>query len=713
MRSARFAFLPVVALIAAWSCPARAQPTSPEGAEPVINFSADQVQYDDQLGIVTASGNVEVQYGDRWMFADSISYNRGQDVVSATGNVILLEPTGEVTFAEYAEVTGDLKNGIAQDLRLILTDRSRIAANGARLTGGTVSEFAKAVYSPCETCRADPERPPLWQVKAVRVVHDKERKEIEYKDAWLELAGIPVAYTPYLAHPDPTVKRRTGVLAPSFGASSSLGYFLSVPYYIAVDPQTDVTLTPMITTSEGPVLSGEHRQRFMHGRVRTMASITRDSEDEVQGHIDSEGRFDFTRTWRGGFDVERTSDDTYLRRYRFGNSSTTLTSRAFAEGFRRRSYARIEGLAFQNLRGDVADSEETPFVLPWASYSHVGEPGRMGGYTTLDANAFSLTRYGDARETRRASAIAGWHLPFTGAIGDLYTLSATFQTDLYNTDRHALPDGATYDGTTARAFPQIALKWSYPWMRSGERVDQVVEPIVQLIAAPHGSNPDKIPNEDSLDLEFDDTSLFSFNRFSGTDRIESGPRANYGIRWSAHGHNGGSVSALVGQSYRLRTDDSLPEGSGLEDNLSDYVAMLQVHPLRNFVLDYRTRIDKDDFAARRNEVSASGGTNVLSASLGYAFFDALEASEFPEREQISLGLSARLTRYWRTTLAATHELTQANSGWRTIGGRVTYEDECFAFGTEVRRDFYEDREIKPDTVVLFTVSFKTLGDFQF
>jgi len=690
----------------------RAQIPAPAAEPPSIHFSADEVQYDETLGIVTATGHVEVQYEDRLLSADTITYNQRRDMVTATGNIVILEPTGEVTFAEYAEVSGDLKNGIAQDLRLVLADKSRLAANGARMTGGTQTELSKAVYSPCELCRDNPERPPLWQIKSVRVLHDKDRKQIEYKDAWLELGGIPVAYTPYLSHPDPTVKRRSGFLAPSFGNSGSLGFLVRTPYFWAIDEESDATFTPTMTSSEGPVLAGQYRKRTQHGRFEVDASLTQDSAEDVRGHIDALGRFDIDPTWRSGFDLQRTTDDTYMRRYKFPrDDESTLTSRAFAEGFRGRNYARVEGLAFQNLRTDI-DSAEIPYVLPWLSYSHVGQPTPRGAYTTLDTSLLALTRYGDGRETRRLSSIAGWHLPYTGPMGDVYRLSATLQTDVYHVNNHLISDDRDFDGASGRAFPQLQLDWRYPFIRPGANISQTVEPIVSFIASPHGQNPERIPNEDSIEIEFDDTNLFSSNRFSGVDRIETGPRVAYGLQWSAYHNRGGSVSALVGQSYRLHEDDSLPEGSGLEDQMSDYVGRLQVSPGKYLSLGYRTRLDHDDLAARRNEFSMSSGTDPVKLSLSYSFFDQLEGSEFTEREQISSYLETRLTRFWRTGFSLVRDMTQGTGGWRTIGLRLAYEDECFLFTTDVRREFYQDRDLNPETVVLFGLSFKTLGDVQ-
>ena len=420
---------------------------APEGLRediPIL-LTADKVVYDRELGVITASGNVEVSQADRVLMADSITYDEKADVLTASGNVTLLEIDGEVLFARYMELSGDLKDGIIEDLGLIFTDGSRFAASGARRSDARIIELRNAVYSPCRLCIVDPTRPPLWQIRAVKVIHDKNERTVEYRDAWLELWGIPVAYTPYLLHPDPTVNRRTGFLTPSIGTSSDLGVVVRVPYYVDIAPDKGLTLIPMLTTEEGPVLAAEYRQRLRDGELQVEASITADSEDDVRGHIFSKGRFDLDETWRWGFDVNRTTDDTYLRRYGFGLGPTlfgfdnTLTTRLFAEGFRNRNYMSANAFAFQGLRVDD-DPGRTPLVLPLLDFNHVGEADRFGGRTSLDVNLLALTR-NEGTDTRRLSVNAGWQLHHVGRWGSAYARAASPRGYLHHANALRRPRG--------------------------------------------------------------------------------------------------------------------------------------------------------------------------------------------------------------------------------------------------------------------------------
>ena len=191
-----------------------------------VTFSADEVDYDKDKAIVTATGHVEAWQNGHVMRADKITFDRNTGVAAATGHVVLLEPDGEVLFADYAEMQNNMNDGILKDMRALLQQNGKLAANGAQRTGGQINEMSKVVYTTCNLCAKDPTRPPLWQIRAVSAVQDLEHKKIEFTDGTLEMYGIPVAYFPYFWTADPSVKRKSGILPPVFGSSSTCRFFL-------------------------------------------------------------------------------------------------------------------------------------------------------------------------------------------------------------------------------------------------------------------------------------------------------------------------------------------------------------------------------------------------------------------------------------------------------------------------------------------------------
>lgn len=678
-----------------------------------VSFIADTLRYDEAQGLVVATGNVEIEQSGRLLIADEVTYRQHEDIVTATGNVNLLEPTGEILFADYMELTGDLRDGVVHNIRLLLADRSRMAAAGARRFSGEMTDMRQAVYSPCDLCEEDPTRAPLWQVKAVRVVHDQVAKDIIYQDATLEIFGVPILYTPYLSHPDPTVDRRSGILTPTWGNSTELGFTFAQPYYLVLDDHSDATITPRFMSEDGGILEMEYRQRLTNGQLAVAGSAgyvsARDNRPgrELRGHIDAIGRFDIDDTWRWGFNAVRATDDTYLRRYDFDFVARTLDSQAFIEGFDGRDYASARTLAYQSL--STRRGQDLPVILPLLDYNVVNEPGAYGDYTTFDFNALGLHR-AEGTQSQRLSLKAGWHLPFVSNLGEQYLVSATLRGDGYYAEDVVQPDGTLTSGFAGRLHPEARVEWRLPLVRNGETMSQLVEPIVSASVSPYGGNPDGIPNEDSRTLELDDTNLFG-DRMPGLDRVEGGPRVSYGLRASLFTVAGGSATAFIGQSVRAKTDsEAFANGSGLEDNVSDVVGRIDLTPIPELDVMYRFRLDKDNFAPRVHSLSATAGPPSLRVTGSYTRIDSSGSQEFARREEAYAAVAARLTPDWRIRADRREDLTKGG-GPLAWGVGLTYEDECLIFDASYRRSFFRDREVQPTDTVLFRVAFKTLGEF--
>lgn len=689
--------------------------------ESPVLMVADELVHDETLGTITARGNVELTQSERVLLADSVTYNQREDTVIATGNISLLEPTGEVIFSDYAELHNELKTGIIDNLRLRMTDGSRFAANKGVRTADQRKILSRGVFTPCESCKEDPSRAPLWQIKARKIVHDEVAKDVIYNDATLEMFGIPVLYTPYLAHPDPTVDRRSGFLAPMIGTSDELGFIYGQPYYQVIDESKDLELMPIIYSEDGGVLKARYRQRFVNGIIDFQGTgglldqrenNVETGEQDFEGSVDLEGRFDFNRTWRGGFDLERSSGRTYLRRYRL-DSREVLTTRAYTEGFRGRNYTSVEALQFQGLNaGDSRD--KSPTVAPLFEYSFVGEPDAAGGRFQLDATAMSLTRETGA-DSRKIAIQSGWSLPYIAPAGDIYTLTATLNSDFYQTDDLANGEG----GDTGRLFPQVGFNWRYPLARAGENYHQTVEPIVNLVLAPNGGNPDEISNEDSQSFLFDDTNLFRMNRFTGSDLVTSGSRVDYGFKTGVYGDGGGSSSLLFGQSYQFFGRGPFEAGSGLEDDLSDYVGRVHVRPNSDLDFLLRFRLDKDDFSPRRSEIGMRYQHPRFSINADYVLLDDETNSDdiagetsFLKREQLDLSGSLRLSEFWSANGRIVQDFSDDANRTLIASTGLVYADECFTFGLVYERSELEDDDIEPEQTVMLQITFKYLGGFS-
>ncbi len=718
-----------------WVAAASAQsppelPFQTEPSDRPVVLTADQITYDEQLNVVIAAGNVEISQEARVLRADRVIYNQRTDVVTATGNVILTEADGNVTFAEFAELEGDLANGFVQQVGLLLADNSRLAASsGLRFDNGRTTVVDRAVYSACDLCPTDPERPLVWQIRAVRATHDNEALDVEYRDAFLDFLGVPILYTPYLSHPDPRVERRSGFLAPLIGSTDRLGPFVIPAYYWAIGPDQDATFRLGATANAGVIGRAEYRRRFENSRFAFDGSVnqsevaedfgrpTERREENLRGHLFADGRIDINEHWRAIGRLELVSDPTYLDSFRISDEDV-LESRGVLEGFYGLSYVAAETLGFRDLR---LNALEQPLIAPQLTGSYVGEPGEvMGGQLFADANGLNLLR-SDGISTRRFSLSGGWRRDYFTDAGVVTSLTGSLRGDVYASDDLPDPDDPTVlrDGVTAgRLVPAFDAVARYPLVRQAGTWQQLIEPVAAFTAIGDFGNTDDIPNNDSLGVELDEINLFSPNRYPGLDRVEDGLRFTYGLRLGLFAPSGSSATFFLGQSYRfVGGDDALPR-SGFEDDASDVVGRLNLSLTQYFGLDWRFRFDPESFDSRRHEVTGFAGVPQLLVSTTYTFGDTLSEravvgtnassqSAF-ETEEVVLGVSSRLSQYWTAVGSWRRNINEGEN--RDIAAGLIYNDECFTFGVRYIRDFTVNRERDEGTAVFVTIAFRNLGE---
>lgn len=717
--------------------------TDASSSEPAV-ITADELVFDQNTNLVTARGNVEISQGARILRADEVTYNRETQVVTATGSVVLAEPNGDVYFSDRAEITDDLKNGFVERVAVLMADNSRLAGSTATRQNGEITIVNDAVYSPCQACEDDPNGPLLWQIRAEKVTHDSVAHDIIYNDATLEFFGVPVFYTPYFRHPDPTVERRSGFLPPTFGTSTVLGGFFTAQYYQDIAPNQDATFMATVTGEAGVVLGGEYRYRFDNALISIEGSINRsnlelenvgtdvtdlatgEGGDAWRGHVFANALFNWDEHWRSGAEIRWTSDDDYLETFHY-DSDDVLQSRVYTEGFYGLSYISVEALAFQDLRDSKGTS---PTVGPWINGNYMGEPGDapLGGQWFVNASLLNLWRDGTPTESRptagldttRFSVQAGWQRELYTDFGLVVTGRASVRGDFYWSDQlpDPEPEGSELtrdDVQSARFYPVGTLIARYPFVGPLDTpwgmYQQLIEPVVGITVAPTVDPETDIPNNDSADPEFDDINLFSDNRFPGLDRVEGGQRITYGIRYGIFGSDGTSSTIFLGQSHRFQVDPSFSQSSGLYDEWSDIVGRVTLNPAPWVSVDWRFRLDNEDLEARRQSVVATVGPSWLKLNASYSYLS-VEGNDdlLTDQEQIRLGFNAQLDRYWSAAGSISYDIADENLYGYRAGLR--YADECFIFGVSVERRYSTNEELNGEVTAYVTIGLKNLSSFS-
>jgi len=689
-------------------------------AEGGMLVEADEVKYNTETRILEAFGNVLVSNQERKLSAEKLIYYEDDDRVVASGNVAITEANGETYYAEEADLKNQMRDGVIKSLEAVLLQNARLGGNVAYRRDGTVNEITKGVYTSCNVCNEDGKSiTPKWQFKAFRVVQDKDKLKVTYRDVFFEVFGVPIFYTPYFSHADPSVKRKSGFLWPSWGNSDLLGTFITTPYYFALSPYYDLTVTPTFMSEGEVLLESNWRQNFSRGELEVDFGIVnaKDRDDDnietgdrqVQGHIFGKGRIRLEKGWRGGLDVELVNNDTYLRRYTINNGLNNnytpldLESKLFATNIRGRSVTEISSYYFQGLRAND-DPGTIPIVLPMADARFVWEPGKWGR-VNFDASALVLQR-SEGSDTRRVSLSSDWERRITTRRGHVITPFASVRGDFYNTDDVPVAlTTETRSDTKFRALPTVGVDWRWPLVRPAKDKHFVVEPIVQAIASSLGGNDSDIPNEDSISFGFDTTNLFTPNRFSGYDRWEDGQRFNVGVKSGVYWDSGSHMSFILGRSYRVQEDTPFREDSGLATQQSDYVGAFEVNLLGRLTLNHQFRIDSDDGELKRNDISATGNLGPFSGNVNY--INAKQSGGVRDREEINLNARVKITKNWSVTAGSRRDLLQERVLQNRFG--ILYEDECTVISLFFRKQSFVDRDITPDDSVLFNFILKSLN----
>jgi LPS-assembly protein len=642
---------------------------------------ATEVDYDYNNSRVSAVGNVQLFYNGTSVEADKVIYDQKTKRLHAEGNIRMTDVDGKITYANILDLSDDYRDGFVDSLHVDTADATRMAATRADRSNGNYTVFENGVYTACAPCKDDPKKPPLWQVKGARIIHDQINKMLYFENAQLEFFGVPLAYVPYGSAPDPTVKKKSGFLMPEI-KTGVYGYSIETPYFWNIAPDYDATFDPRYTTQQGLLMQAEFRQRLVNGtyEIRAYGIDQQDpsafagqpGDRQFRGGVESKGQFALNDKWVWGWDGVALSDymvmsDYNLSLYKdplaaFLALPTEAISQLYLTGVGDRSYFDARAIYFLSLSGNQS---QVPVVAPVIDYSNVINHSVLGGELSYKGNFTSLTRDTAAFDAVTASALANgsclattadpaknitpancllrgmpgtytratgevdWRRSFTDSAGEIWTPFASVRVDAIDASvanqpgvSNFLPTGETQ---ALKVMPTVGLEYRYPFINVQPWGTTTIEPIVQVIARPNEPDAGKLPNEDAQSMTFDTSNLFSVDKFSGYDREEGGGRANVGVQTTTQFDHGGSITTVFGQSYQLFGLNSFAVAdvtntaldSGLDKPASDYVASINYSPNRTYTFSTRARFDEATGSVERFEAEGRANYDRFSISLLY------------------------------------------------------------------------------------------------
>ena len=732
-----------------------------------LYLNADELEYDTRGNRVIARGNVEIYYNNYALTADRVVYDQAANTITAEGNAKMREPDGAIISSEKLVTTADFAEAFLESLSVIGQDDTRIVGVRAIRRDGNVLEFEQGKFTPC---KSDPGKPPLWCIAAQRIIHDKEKATVTYQDAQFELFGVPIFYTPYFQHADPSVKSKSGFLLPEYSSYTRLGMGVEVPYHFALNPSADFLFHPMYLAKQGVLWQGEWRQRLRVGDMIgtyniKLAGIEQNNDqtinaalhDRWRGSVQTRGSFSISSWWSFGWDVTGETDKSFRQFYRLDNvlqrdrvNSFNITGRSERNYFGLTLYhagglvlnERIDttppGVQTSSLVPNPSQSSPSR-VLPVIDYNYIYDKPVAGGELKFNANAFSYTQdlsftdvLGMAQRTNystnRATASVNWRRTLIDPLGQTWTPMVNLRGDVISIRDTVDPvtRQIQQDDTITRGVATAGLLYEYPWVLSTPGATHTVAPIAQGIARNASVDQRRLPDIDCRSQVFDDINLFE-DKTSCFDRIDTGVRANYGLQYTFQANSGGSMRVLAGQSYHISGDNIFRNpgvdsdgrflyspANGLQRNASDYVLGLYISPLSGFRAVAQARFDEQTKNLRRLDTLAGLTYGPMFTQVSYAYTAASPALNLlNDQQEILALLGFRVTDRWSVSGQTRYSL-DTNRPLQNIA-QLKYADECYVMTANYIETHITDatRDIRPDRTILLRFELKYLGEFRY
>lgn len=665
---------------------------------------ADNISFYRATTSVTASGNVEVFYEGSRLRAGLIRYEGQTDRITVEGPITLTDAEGgTVVFAEFAQMSADLQNGVLQSARMVLDRQLQIAATEINRVDGRYTQMYQTVASSCEVCAANPV--PLWQIRARRVVHDQEEQQLYFEGAQFRVIGVPIAYIPRLRLPDPTLERATGFLIPELRASNQLGTGIRLPYFIAMGDHTDLTLTPYVTLGETQTLEARFRRAFVNGFIEINGALSWDdlTDRSNRSYVFAEGWFDLPLGFRMDFDYQAVSDPDYLLTYGFSEEDS-LSSGFDITRTSRNQYIGFGMTDFESLReGD--DNFTLPTQMIDGEITQRVHPALIGGIATFGLTTHSHHRQSSAptvgRDVARIGLDANWRRDWILPAGLLAAIEADWQGDIYTIHQDpAFPD------TIERSTPYLAAELRWPLARAGQNgVTHLLEPVLQYVWAPDTGTA--VPNEDGAIVEFDEGNLFSLNRFPGADGQELGARLAYGLAYTRDDPDGWSLGLSFGQVLRNQDYGQFTRGSGLQGDRSDLMVSASLSLGETLRLMNRAIVD-DNFNVSSNELWLSWQTDQLNLGSSMTWLEA-DAAEGRTEDMAEWAFDAAydFDNAWAAGVDWRYDFAE-NEPTRA-GLSLTYATECVDIEFSLSHRFTSSATLPSDTDIGLSVSLNGFG----
>ncbi len=610
---------------------------------------------------------------------------------------------------EIAKLNIETNEIAGKDLSIKFNNKSFRKNNEPRLKANAViidregARFKKGVFT---TCKKRKEKCPPWTIYAKEVHHDKNKKIINYRNAWLKVYDKPILYFPKFFHPDPTVKRQSGFLIPTLSSSNNLGNYLAVPYFYAISDNKDLTFTPRFYDKQKTIYQTEYREVNKKSEHILDFSILNESrflvkKNETKGtHFFSKSKFDtdisYFENSEINLELQQVSQDTYLKTNKLKSplitSDSSLNSKIMFEGNNENLNFDITAEIYEDLSKD--DSDRYEFIFPNYNLTKYFENSLQGelsftssGNSKLyNTNVFEKSIINDLNYKSYKNITSHGFL-------------TNYEILLKNFNSHS--ENSTNSKNELEQNLQSIIKYQiqYPLKKQGVKFDSVLSPTFSAMFSPNKSR-----NIKGNDRIIDYNNIFSLNRIGSGDTVEGGQSITIGNEFKTLDKSGEEIFSLnLATMFRDEENTDLPEKSTLNRKSSNIVGEMLFKPKEFLDLEYNFSLDNDLQTLNYNLVNAKFSINNFITSFEFLEKNNILGNESYISNKTTIGLNNSNSLTFNTRR---NKELDINEYYNLI---YEYKNDCLKAALEYKKDYYEDRDLKPEEQLFFSLTIIPFG----
>ena len=690
-----------------------------------IKIYSEELTYLKNIEKITLSKNVKIKFEEKFLFntnkvvydklsdeiiVDSVSSFEdliGNKISSNNSKYLLKEKLLKMNRVSMIDIDKNeyyFNNAIVNLLgRELIGDDIKInffkssfgnVDNDPRLRGNYIysnkekSLIKKGVFT---TCKIKKDDCPPWQFKSEEIVHDKNKKTIYYKNAWLEIYDKPVFYFPKFFHPDQTVKRQSGFLAPRFESSSSLGDSVSVPYYKVISDNKDLTFSPKIYGTNEGLFQNEYRQQNKNSSHISDFSLKKNN-NSTKSHFFSRTLANLDLSYFQNseleFNIETTSDDNYLKSHKIKSSITNnnslLNSFLLFKGNKEDLYLEAKIEAYEDLTKEKS-SDKYQYLLPSFELSKSFKNNLTlisNGYQkNYDTNVYEKVLINDLKY----SSVP--RINSNGFVNKINVLLKNVTTESENSNEYS-------ESFRSQNFGSLLYDISYPMKKDGSKFDSFLTGKASFMYSPN-----KNKNLKNLDRKIDIKNIFSQNRLSLNNSVEGGQSITFGGEYELIDKKNNSIlTAGLASVLRDVSDSKLPTKSTINNKSSDFIGSLDIKPNNNFNIAYNFSVDNDFSSTNYNLIKADLTINKFVTTFEFLQEDDEVGSENYYSNEIKFLLDNSNSLKYRTRRNKKTDLTEY---YNLI---YEYKNDCLTAAIQYNKDYYSDKDLEPNEEIFFSIS---------